>query len=35
MPNGPLKTIGEQKVDVALHTDVIVPINVSVIGEAA
>jgi large subunit ribosomal protein L9 len=35
LSNGPLKTIGEQKVDVALHTDVIVPINVSVIGEAA
>jgi large subunit ribosomal protein L9 len=33
MPNGPLKTIGEQSVQVALHTDVVVEINVLVIGE--
>lgn len=34
LPAGHLKTIGEQKIDIALHTDVVVSITVSVIGEA-
>ena len=33
MPNGPLKTIGDHKVEVALHTDVLCEITVSVLGE--
>ena len=33
MPNGPLKTVGEHAVKVALHTDVIVDVNVTVVGE--
>ena len=33
MPNGPLKTIGEHPVTVALHTDGVVDINVVVVGE--
>jgi large subunit ribosomal protein L9 len=35
LPAGPIKTIGDQKVDVALHSDVVVEITVSVLGEAA
>lgn len=35
MPNGPLKTVGEYEVEVALHTDVHVTIKVVVVGEAA
>lgn len=35
MPNGPLKMVGDSKVDVSLHTDVTVEINVSVYGETA
>ena len=35
MPNGPIKTVGESSVSVALHTDVVVDINVTVIGETA
>jgi large subunit ribosomal protein L9 len=35
MPDGPLKAIGEYEVDVALHTDVVVPVKVTVIGETA
>ena len=35
MPNGPIKTIGDSTVSVALHTDVVVEINVSVYGETA
>jgi large subunit ribosomal protein L9 len=35
LPNGPIKTIGDQKVDVALHSDVVVEITVSVLGETA
>jgi large subunit ribosomal protein L9 len=35
MPNGPLKTTGESTVSVALHTDVVVDINVTVLGETA
>ncbi len=34
MPNGPLKTVGEHKVEVALHTDVVCEITVNVVGEA-
>jgi len=34
MPNGPLKTIGDHVVTVALHHDVIVDITVTVVGEA-
>ena len=33
MPNGPIKTTGDSKVSVALHTDVVVEINVTVYGE--
>jgi large subunit ribosomal protein L9 len=35
MPQGPLKTVGEHKVAVALHTDVVVEIAVAVVGEQA
>jgi large subunit ribosomal protein L9 len=35
MPTGPLKTVGEHKVEVALHTDVVVPVNVTVTAEHA
>ena len=35
MPNGPIKTTGESSVSVQLHTDVVVDINVSVLGETA
>ena len=35
MPNGPIKTIGDNTVAVALHTDVAVDITVSVYGETA
>jgi len=35
MPEGPLKTVGEHQVQVALHTDVVIEIAVSVQGEAA
>ena len=35
MPNGPIKVVGESKVNVALHTDVVVEITVSVYGETA
>jgi large subunit ribosomal protein L9 len=34
MPDGPLKTIGDHTVSVALHHDVVVEITVSVLGEA-
>jgi large subunit ribosomal protein L9 len=33
MPNGPLKTIGDHHVSVAPHSDVVVDITVSVLGE--
>ncbi len=33
MPDGPLKVIGDHKVSVALHADVVVEIIVSVLGE--
>ena len=35
MPNGPIKTTGDSTVSVALHTDVVVDINVTVLGETA
>ncbi|HSV35252.1 MAG TPA: 50S ribosomal protein L9 [Ramlibacter sp.] len=35
MPNGPVKTVGDSSVSVALHTDVVVEINVTVLGETA
>jgi len=35
LPQGPLKTIGDHKIAVALHTDVVVEITVSVLGESA
>ena len=35
MPTGPLKTVGDHGVSVALHTDVVVAITMTVIGEAA
>lgn len=34
MPNGPLKTIGDHPVTIALHHDVVVDITVTVVGEA-
>lgn len=33
MPNGPIKTVGDNTLEVALHHDVIVNITVSVLGE--
>ena len=33
MPNGPLKTVSETTIDVALHTDVVAQITVKVTGE--
>ncbi len=35
MPTGPLKTTGEHPLSVALHTDVVVEVNVVVTGEHA
>jgi large subunit ribosomal protein L9 len=35
MPTGPIKTVGDSGVSVALHTDVVVDINVTVYGETA
>ena len=35
MPNGPLKTVGDHPVTVALHTDVAADITVTVYGETA
>ena len=35
MPHGPIKVVGDNTVGVALHTDVIVEITVSVYGETA
>jgi large subunit ribosomal protein L9 len=34
MPNGPIKVVGDTNVGVALHTDVVVEITVSVYGES-
>ena len=33
MPNGPLKAVGESVLEVALHTDVVATIKVTVVGE--
>ena len=33
MPMGPLKTIGESSLEIALHTDVLASIKVAVVGE--
>ena len=33
MPQGPLKNVGDHPLKVALHTDVVVTVNVSVLGE--
>ncbi|MDP1716613.1 MAG: 50S ribosomal L9 C-terminal domain-containing protein, partial [Burkholderiales bacterium] len=33
MPEGPLKVIGDHPLKIALHTDVVVTITVSVLGE--
>ena len=33
LPVGPLKTVGDHKIAIALHTDVVVDITVSVLGE--
>jgi large subunit ribosomal protein L9 len=33
MPQGPLKQVGDFPIEVALHTDVVVTVNVSVLGE--
>ena len=35
MPNGPIKNVGDSNVSVALHTDVVVDVNVTVYGETA
>jgi large subunit ribosomal protein L9 len=34
LPQGPLKTVGDHSIAVALHTDVVVHIKISVLGEA-
>ena len=33
MPQGPLKNVGEYPLKISLHTDVVVTINVTVVGE--
>ena len=35
MPNGPIKIVSDSAVSIALHTDVVVDINVTVYGESA
>jgi large subunit ribosomal protein L9 len=35
MPTGPIKVVGDSKVNVALHTDVVVEVTVAVYGETA
>jgi large subunit ribosomal protein L9 len=35
MPSGPLKSVGEFPVEVAPHSDVVVEVTVSVVGETA
>jgi large subunit ribosomal protein L9 len=35
MPNGPIKTVGDHTVVLALHTDVSCEVGVTVVGEAA
>lgn len=34
MPGGPLKAVGDYQIAIALHSDVVVTINVSVLGES-
>jgi len=34
MPDGPLKQVGEYKLQIALHPDVVAAINVAVVGES-
>jgi len=33
LPQGPLKTVGDHEIGIALHTDVVVHIKISVLGE--
>jgi large subunit ribosomal protein L9 len=33
MPQGPLKTVGDHPLKIALHADVVVTVTVSVLGE--
>ena len=35
LPNGPIKTVGDHAINVAVHTDVVVAITVPVYGETA
>ena len=35
MPNGPIKNVGDSTVNLALHTDVLIEVSVSVYGETA
>ena len=35
MPAGPIKTVGDNTIEIALHTDVLAEITVSVYGETA
>jgi large subunit ribosomal protein L9 len=35
MPTGPIKIVGDSKVTIALHTDVVVEVTVTVLGETA
>jgi large subunit ribosomal protein L9 len=35
MPTGPVKIVGDSMVNVALHTDVVIEVTVSVLGETA
>jgi len=35
LPNGPLKVVGDHPIAVALHTDVVVDVTVSVLGDHA
>ena len=35
MPQGPLKTVGDHPVTVALHTDVVAEVTITVVGEQA
>lgn len=35
LPNGPLKITGEHTVSVALHTDVVIEVTITVVGEHA
>jgi len=33
MPEGPMKSVGDYKVEVALHSDITIEVNVSVLGD--